>query len=74
MAMASTADLNTAVGTVMTEVNRHAQETSNLQRRLDTMERNFNTGGQELLERTEAKKLELTTLFGVMQQDMAELN
>ena len=63
MAMASVADANTAVGTAMTQVNQNAHDVGNVQRRLDTMERNFSTGGQELLERTEAKKAELVALL-----------
>ena len=62
MAMASMADLNAAMAMLQDQVNNQSSSITAQQMRLDALERNFQCGGQHIMESFEAKKLELTAL------------
>ena len=62
MAMASVADLNAAMAMLQDQINTQNTSITSQQLRIDTLERNFQTGGQHIMDSFEAKKSELTTL------------
>ena len=70
MTMASAADLNVAMGQIMKQVNLQGTEASNVQMKITALERNFADGGKEILERMEAKKVEMVTLQQQSQLDL----
>ena len=69
MAMASQADVNTAMGTVMTQVNLIKSQVEQTQAQVSNVQRDFSSGGQQLVDEMERKKAELATLNDLLRAD-----